>query len=91
MVVLESLSWHCRTTSCLQADSDQGSLTRRLDLVMALLQIDTVRDIWLAAPEWKPAFEGFFTIKVPQNLLLLAAPGSSSSLLPWHSLHASSW
>ena len=31
---------------------------------MALLQIDTVRDIWLAAPEWKPAFEGFFTIKV---------------------------
>ena len=66
MVVLESLSWHCRTTSCLQADSDQGSLTRRLDLVMALLQIDTVRDIWLAAPEWKPAFEGFFTIKVLQ-------------------------
>ena len=66
MVVLESLSWHCRTTSCLQADGDQGSLTRRLDLVMALLQIDTVRDIWLVAPEWKPAFEGFFTIKVPQ-------------------------
>lgn len=31
---------------------------------MALLQIDTVRDIWLTAPEWKPAFEGFFTIKV---------------------------
>ena len=66
MVVLESLSWHCRSTSCLQADSEQGSLTRRLELVMALLQIDTVRDIWLAAPEWKPAFEGFFTIKVPQ-------------------------
>ena len=47
MVVLESLSWHCRTTSCLQAEGGQGSLTERLDLVMALLQIDTVRDIWL--------------------------------------------
>ena len=58
---------------------------RRLDLVMALLQIDTVRDIWLAAPEWKPAFEGFFTIKVlqapscwrPQARLAHCLPGTA--------------
>ena len=89
MVVLESLSWHCRTTSCLQADRDQGSLTRRLDLVMALLQIDTVRDIWLAAPEWKPAFEGFFTIKVLQAPSCRQPQSSSCSLPARHSLHAS--
>ena len=64
MHVLDVLARHCRTTSCLQPGRGQVSLPRRLDLVMALLQIDTVRDIWLAAPEWKPAFEGFFTIKV---------------------------
>ena len=64
MHVLESLSWHCRTTSCLQPGKGQVGLPRRLDLVIALLQIDTVRDIWLAAPEWKAAFEGLFTIKV---------------------------
>ena len=64
MHVLESLSWHCRTASPLQPGKGQVSLPRRLDLVIALLQIDAVRDIWLAAPEWKPAFEGFFTIKV---------------------------
>ena len=64
MHVMEGLSWHCRTTSCLQPGRDRVPLPRRLDLAIALLQIDTVRDIWLAAPEWKPAFEGFFTIKV---------------------------
>ena len=70
MHVLESLSWHCRTASPLQPGKGQVSLPRRLDLVIALLQIDAVRDIWLAAPEWKPAFEGFFTIKVCTSPLL---------------------
>ena len=64
MHVLESLSWHCRTASPLQPGKGQVGLPRRLDLVIALMQIDAVRDIWLAAPEWKPAFEGFFTVKV---------------------------
>lgn len=64
MLVLEVLSWHCRTTSALRPGGERVSLNRRLDLVLALLQVDTVRDIWLAAPEWKPAFEGLFTIKV---------------------------
>ena len=64
MHVMEGLSWHCRTTSCLQPGRDRMPLPRCLDLAIALLQIDIVRDIWLAAPEWKPAFEGFFTIKV---------------------------
>ncbi len=71
MHVLESLSWHCRTVSPLQPGKGQVSLPRRLDLVIALLQIDAVRDIWLAAPEWKPAFEGFFTIKVCTSPSLL--------------------
>lgn len=67
--VLDSLSWKCRTASCASAPGGAGkgagTLQAWLDLVTHLLHVPCVRDTWLAAPGWLPAFEGFLAVKAP--------------------------
>jgi hypothetical protein len=64
--VLDCLSWRCRTASCMHAvPAGRCGLQGWLDLVTALMRIPAVRDVWLAAPAWKAAFEGFLAVKPP--------------------------
>ena len=63
--VMDCLSWRCRTAASVAPGAVKGGLQACLELVVALLHNPYVRDVWLAAPNWKSAFEGFLAIKAP--------------------------
>lgn len=63
--VMECLSWRCRTAASVAPGAGKGGLQACLDLVAALLHTPCVREVWLAAPSWKTAFEGFLAVKAP--------------------------
>ena len=62
---MECLSWRCRTGGTVAPGAGKGGLQTCLELVAALLHTPYVRDVWLAAPSWKTAFEGFLAVKTP--------------------------
>ena len=75
-LVLEVLSWRCRTASALPgAGGPPGAtpLARGLALAAALMRLPAVRDTWVSLHGWRAAFEGFLNIKPPTAGDLAAA------------------